>query len=464
MKTQIIEKAIDVAGRVPPHDANAEKTVISAITLDPMVAEEIMPKLKEEFFYVSAHRTIFKALKSLHDRQQTIDLGTLVSKLTDMGQLEPIGGVLFLSDMISFTATVANPSQVAQRIVDKAKQREMLLELQRCVAEGFSSQDDVPKFIESVQQRVYAVSNDVGNRKTSYELGELAYECNMQLAGLAPPSPPPEPFGLTALDKITSGGHRPGELVIVAGRPGMGKSAHVLGIASHLIQKEVGVAVFSLEMGKDSLFNRIIASMARVPTTVVKLAREGKAVLQPGDADRIMEMLQSFVGKPCRLDEKPGVTLSYIRAECRRFSTKYFPGKKLKTVIVDYIQLMRPDEQIESREQQISSISRGLKELAKEFECSVIACAQLNRESERRTNKRPQLSDLRESGAIEQDADMVLFPFRPQYAQRPEQNIPSNMAEEAEIIVDKQRDGSTGSVPVIYVPRIASYENCQGGN
>jgi replicative DNA helicase len=452
---------IDFAGRIPPNDPNAEKIVLSAMVQFSEHLESCLPLLSEECFYVHAHKDIFKAIYAIHKNNHTLDIASLIGQLNDTKRLEPVGGIQFVTDLVCFSPTVPNPEKVAKRLVYKKKQREMLSCLSQLLAEAYVNQENVPKWTDSVQQRIYGVSTENVDKKWSFDLNELSILLAQRLAGNIPPAPAPISYGLTDLDNSTNGGARPGELVIIAGRPGMGKSALALGIAQHITKNGHGVAYFSLEMQAEALLYRFVSSYAKVPSSVIKSAVEGKPILRPGHADQIIESLIKFKEFPMQINEKPGISCSYIRSELRKFSVKYHPGKTLKAVFVDYVQLMNSDEKIESREQQVAGITRQLKEIAKEFNCVVYACAQLNRKSEERSDRRPQLSDLRESGAIEQDADVVLFPFRQAYAMRAQNGMQQTNKEEAEIIIAKQREGAPGTVKVCYVPRSSSFEDAE---
>jgi replicative DNA helicase len=458
-------------GRVPPHDLDAEAAVLSAILLSGDAFDEVQEIITPDHFYSDANRRVFEAMLDLGRANQPIDLVNVASWLRSRERLEQVGGTPYLAELTDATPAVANVATHALTVREAARLRQLIGTCQRFAAEGYGDCADVQEFIDRAEQAVFdiarvAKANAVRPLRDAihgaFEILSAAAKRGDAITGL--------PTGFVELDKRCAGLH-PGDLYIIAGRPGMGKTSFVLNLAVNVAQPrrvildgtEVeqlgnGVAFFSLEMPREQLAARILSSEGRVD---VSKFRSGQ--IRGEDWNKLTEAAAMLGRIPLWLDDTPAISLLDLRAKIRRLqaeiarTTSDGPrAEKLGLVVIDYLQLMSGRRDAGSREQEISEISRGLKQLAKEMRLSVIALSQLNRSVETRTSKdkRPQLSDLRESGAIEQDADCIMFIYRDEYyfEDSPDQGI-------AEVIVAKQRNGPTGKVRVRFESAYTRFDN-----
>jgi replicative DNA helicase len=470
-------RAIDLGGRVPPHNEEAEAAVLSAVLSNGNALDAVLEFLAPEHFYSDANRRIFEAAQEIHKRSQPVDVQTVAAWLKDRERLQAIGGISYLAKIIDATPAVAHVTAHAKIVKEKSRIRRLIETCQLVAAQGYGDYGEAQEFIDSAEQSIYDLARTPESStvhlmydvvRGSFEQLQAALERGKTITGVS--------TGFHDLDEKTSGMH-PGELIIVAARPGMGKTSYVLNIATNVasaipeqapdeeVAKEPrwGVMVFSLEMPKEQLANRMMCSEGRVNLSDLRKGQVG------GEKwDRLVESANHLSQLPIWIDDSPALSVLELRAKVRRQQHEWDkevdgkPVRKIGLIIVDYLQLMRGRENVQSREQEISEISRGLKGLAKELRVPVIALSQLNRAVETRStkDKRPQLSDLRESGAIEQDADVIQFIYRPEYYVTDKNSADAQkMKGYAEIIVAKQRNGPTGRVCVTFIDDYTRFEN-----
>ncbi len=434
-------------GKVPPQSIEAEEGVLGGILVDNTAIDRAVEILLPDDFYREAHRRIMLAFLELNEQGEAIDLITVSDVLKGRGQLEEIGGAAYLAELSERVPTAANVAQYARIVKDKAVLRSLISTMNDISVRSYESPGDVEAFLDEAEHRVY----EIAERKTkpsffrvrdivveSMKAVEQLYEKRELVTGI--------PTGFIDLDRKTAG-LQPGDLIIIAGRPSMGKTALALNIAQYTAQEaNHGVAVFSLEMGKEQLVFRMLCSEAHVDQSKVRagFAAERDYPKLAIAADRLSEA-------PIFIDDTAGLGILELRAKARRLSRER--NVNLGMIIVDYLQLMKGPS-TDSREQEISAISRSLKALAKELQVPVVALSQLNRQVEQRADKRPVMADLRESGAIEQDADVIMFLYR-DWVYNPK----TADEREAELIIGKQRNGPTGTVPLAFFAELTRFEN-----
>jgi len=422
------------AGRVPPQAVEAEVAVLGAMLLDSAAIGVAAELLDENSFYRGPHRKIFRAIMDLFAKDDAVDLVTLAQELKRTKDLDDVGGAAYLSTVIGSVATTANVRYHAKIVLEKAVLRRLINVATEVAQEAYDSGGDAGDILDRAEHMIFEIAQAKVRRdfvpmreilKHSFEVIQELYDKKEHITGV--------PTGYDDLDSITSGFQK-SDLVVIAGRPSMGKTAFALNVAAHAaIEKGIPVAIFSLEMGKEQLVQRMLCSEARVDAHKL---RTGYL------ADRHWSSLTTAAGLLSEsliyIDDTPAMTVLEMRSKARRLKAESDVG----LVIVDYLQLMRGLGRQENRQQEISEISRSLKALAKELEVPVLALSQLSRAVETRGgDRRPILSDLRESGAIEQDADVVAFIYRAEQYERTPENVGI-----AEIIVGKQRNGPTGTV------------------
>jgi replicative DNA helicase len=443
--------------------------------LDVFALDRVLEFLKPEHFYSEAHRRIFEAAVDLRATGKPVDIVQVGTWLKDRGRIAQVGGMGYLTQVIDAAPAVANVAAYGRTIKEKARIRALIATCQRVAAEGYLDYGEAQEFIDSAEQAIYDIARTpetssveklIDVMKKAFRQMQDAHSRGDRITGMA--------TGFEKYDALTAGLHQ-GDLTIVAARPGMGKTSFVLNVAANVAQprgRELvsdpsqkweepgnGVIVFSLEMPREQLANRMICSEGRVDVGKVR-----KGMLSPGDWSKLTQAAAYLGGLPIWIDDSPSLSILELRAKVRRLQAEYDRAagpegrgaKRIGLIVVDYLQLMRGDN-ADSREQEISAISRGLKGLAKELHLSVIALSQLNRAVETRTekHKRPQLSDLRESGAIEQDADNICFIYRDDYYNREASTEPNV----AELIIAKQRNGPTGTVRVRFDHAYTRFDN-----
>jgi replicative DNA helicase len=440
--------AADEFRKVPPHSIEAEESVLGGILIDNNALDRALELIIAEDFYRDAHRKIMRAIIELSERHEPVDLVTLADALRGRNELQDVGGAAYLAELTERVPTAANVAHYARIVKDKAILRALIETSTEIALRSYEAPANVETFLDQAEHQIFALSE----RKTrpsffrvrdividSMKAVEQLYERQELVTGV--------PTGFIDLDKKTAG-LQPGDLIIVAGRPSMGKTAFAINIAEYAaLEAKTGVAVFSLEMSKEQLVFRMLCSQARVDQSKV---RAGYAAQR--DYPKLAIAADRLSEAPIYIDDTPALSVLELRAKARRLKRER--DANLGLIVVDYLQLMRGSLSADSREQEISGISRSLKALAKELSVPVMALSQLNRQVESRAEKKPVMADLRESGAIEQDADVIMFLFRPVVYD------PKNADEhDAEVIIGKQRNGPTGTVPLTFFPEYTRFEN-----
>lgn len=435
MSTDTVNVARD---RQPPQDVNAEQCVLGAMLLAPHVVGDVLEKLTAADFYRPEHVTIFNAITGRHDRGEPTDAAILAATLDTAGTLIRVGGAPYLHTLVEAVPTAANAGYYAQIVAERAVLRRLVEAGTRIAQLGYGTGvegREVDDLVDLAQQVVLDIT--AARRRDDFtafaDLLQPAMD-EIEAAG-RDDAGRGVPTGFIDLDRLLNGLH-PGQLIVVGGRPGLGKSTVSAGdfVRSAAIRHGMPTAVFSLEMSKVEIVTRLLSAEARVP-----LHRLRSGQLSDEDWSRLARRMGEIAQAPLFIDDTPNLSVAEIRAKARRLKRLH----DLRLIVVDYLGLMSSPKRAESRQQEVSYLSRGLKLLAKEVECPVVAAHQLNRGPEQRTNKRPQLSDLRESGAIEQDADVVILLHRDDYY-----DDESPRAGEADFIVAKHRNGPTDTVTV----------------
>ncbi|NUM89241.1 MAG: replicative DNA helicase [Bdellovibrionales bacterium] len=445
-----------VTGKMPPHSQEAEMGVLGGLLLENSSFDQIVDlELKPEDFYSESHRHVFKAIRDLLDKGQPADIITVSHSLQNLGLLERAGGRQYIADLADFDYSTSNIAHYAQIVRDKSQQRQIIRVCQEQSQKAYIGVEDHAGYTEETEKKLLEAT--ASDRRSNFDSLKSVLVRNFtqlqeqamrdgQLTGV--------PSGFKDLDKETSGFHG-GQLIIVAARPGMGKTSLMLNLALHAAENSNGVAVFSLEMAREELSMRLLAMESRVDSSRLKNARR----LQDEDWKKLTRAAGKLSEMPVYIDDTAALNLLEIKSRCRRLQTQHGLG----LVIVDYLQLMRGLSSrgagsSSERQLEIAEISRGLKALAKELNVPVIAASQLNRGVENRQDKRPMLSDLRESGAIEQDADMVLFIHREEMYQKDSHDHKG----EAELIIGKHRSGSVGTVKLTWIGQYTTFRDWSG--
>ncbi len=436
-------------GRVPPQDLEAEKAVLSAILLENDAVHAVYTEIKPDDFYHPSHRTLYEAMIALKDANLPVDLHTLSDHLNTQKLLDAIGGPVALAELADYEATAANVLHHARIVRDKAMKRRLISVATEIVELGYDGSEQAGRLLDSAESRIFEITQATSRpsfrslhdeMQDTFDYVEALMNRGGELTGL--------PTGFADLDEMT-GGLQPGELIIIAARPSMGKTALALNIARNAaVDHGKKVAVFSLEMTTRSLVLRLLAAEARIDSSAFR-----RGFIAHNDHTRLVNAAGRLANAQIWIDDGSAATLLEIKAKARRLRAE----RGLDLVVIDYLQLAHSDGQAERREQEISEISRGLKGLAKELDIPVLTLSQLNRGPEARADKRPMLADLRESGAIEQDADLIGFIYRDEVY-----NKESDDEGIAELVIAKQRNGPTGTIRLRFEGRFARFEGLSG--
>lgn len=437
--------------KVPPQSMEAECSVLGAMLLE----KETVPKVIQiihspDFFYSDTHKIIYQGILKLFDSNKPVDLITLREEFRKQGKLEKIGGSSYLADLINSVVTTANVEYYANIVREKHILREMLRAASEISRLSYEDSLDLESILDRSQSLIFNVTQKTARTSFShikeiltdtFEHIEALYQRKEQITGI--------PTGFVELDRLTSG-LQPSDLIVVAGRPSMGKTAFALNVAQHAaIHASIPSLVFSLESAKEQLVERMLCAEARVDSQKLRTG-----FLSEEDWSHLTDAAGILAETPVYIDDTPNISVMELRAKARRLKAE----KDIKMVLVDYLQLMAGDRRMENRQQQISEISRSLKALAKELNIPVIAISQLSRAVEQRENKRPRLSDLRESGAIEQDADLVLSLYREHYYSHRDEDEGV-----AELIINKQRRGPVDKIKLTFISEYTRFENPEFG-
>ncbi|MBA3659920.1 MAG: replicative DNA helicase [Gemmatimonadales bacterium] len=434
-------------GRAAPWSQEAEQAVLGAMLLDQDAALRAAELVEDGMFYREGHRRLFRAMLALTERRTVIDPITLRDELLRRGELDVAGGLEYLAELVDSVPTAANIEFHARIVKEKAILRRLIEASTTIITEAYDGHSTANDLLDTAESRIFQISQSRGSEGFT-RIKEMLWPTmerieTLQKSGKAITG---VPSGFLDLDALTSG-FQPSELVVIAARPSMGKTAFVLNIAANAAAEGQGVAVFSLEMSKESLVQRMLTATARVDSHRV---RQGS--LRDSDFTQLARAAGILQTYQLWIDDTPSITLLEMRSKARRLKI----DNDVKMVVVDYLQLMRSPERAENRVQEISDISRSLKALARELEVPVVALSQLSRASEQRGGERkPILSDLRDSGAIEQDADLVLFIHRPEYYDREDESKRGV----AEIMLAKNRNGPTGDVQLRFIREYTRFDN-----
>jgi replicative DNA helicase len=436
--------------KLPPQSIESEQSVLGSILIDNDAIHKVAEILSPEDFYKETHQKIYQAMLSLYERGEPLDLITLSDELKRNKVLDKVGGIAYLVQLTEAVPTAANVLNYARIVKEKSLLRNLISAATEIISECYREEEEIEDLLDRAEQLIFSISEfrikpsfypikDV--LKETFKIIERLYERKELITGV--------PSGFKDLDRLTSG-FQPSDLIIVAGRPSMGKTAFCLNIAQYAaIHARVPTAIFSMEMSKEQVAMRMLCSEAKVNASKVRSGFLSEAELQ-----RLTLAASILSDSPLVIDDTPALSVLELRAKARRLKREISLG----LVIIDYLQLMRGRSSTERREQEISEISRSLKALAKELQIPVIAISQLSRRAEDRPGRRPQLADLRESGAIEQDADVILFIYRDEVynPNSPKKGI-------AEIIIGKQRNGPTGTVELAYIPELTAFKDLWKG-
>jgi replicative DNA helicase len=452
MATRVSKSPAEKKGRIPPQNTDAEESLLGGVLIDPEALNKIADIVEADDFYREDNRTIFQLVLDLYGRNEPIDLITVSSLARDKGLIEKIGGIANLSRLVDGMPTSANITQYAKIVKEKALLRSIMRTATEIVEKGYEVDNNVDGFIDEAEQMIFQIA-EKKYKPSFFSMKDLVMTSMKTIESLAERHDgiTGVPTGFTDLDRMT-GGLQHSDLIVVAGRPSMGKTSFALNMAQFAAVSGGGedggvpVGVFSLEMSKEQLVMRLLSSEAEVE--FFKIRGGG---LKDEERMRLGRAAGKLYGAPLYIDDTPALSVLELRARARRLKKEH----GLALIVIDYLQLMRGRaSNLDRREQEISEISRSLKALAKELNVPVIAISQLNRMVEQREDKRPRLSDLRESGAIEQDADVIMFIYR-DVVYNKETKEPNT----AEIIVGKQRNGPIGDVRLTFLDKYTTFAN-----
>ncbi|MFH1097684.1 MAG: replicative DNA helicase [Candidatus Desantisbacteria bacterium] len=436
--------------KIPPQSIDAEMSMLGAMLMDKDAIGSAIELIEDDYFYRGVHQRIYQAIISLYEKNEPVDIVTLSEQLQHNNELASVGGSVYLTTLLNSVPTAANIEYYAKIVQDKALLRKLITVATNIVTMGYEGGDDVANVLDQAERMIFDVVQKKITREfvpleailhDSFELIEKLYKQKEHVTGV--------PSGFVDLDKYTSG-FQPSDLIIIAGRTSMGKTSFALNIAMNAaIKSKIPAGIFSLEMSKEQLVQRVLCAEARVDANKLRTG-----YLSESDWPKLTTAAGVLAEAPIYIDDTPSLSVLEIRAKARRLKSRHNIG----LIIVDYLQLARGTSSrgSDNRQQEVSEISRSLKALAREINAPVIALSQLSRAPEARTDKKPMLSDLRESGAIEQDADLVMFVYREEYYKPTEENQGI-----AEIIIGKQRNGPTGTVKLAFINRFTRFENLE---
>lgn len=437
--------------RIPPHSSEAEKSVLGAALLSKDALFDVIEVVKPRDFYDENHKEIFEAMLALNRRNEPVDALTVAEELKKRNSLNMVGGRAYVASLSSGTPTVSNAMEYGKIVAEKASLRNLIKTADDIVVKGYEGRMDANQMLDYAESGIFEISQSRQKGQytplkdvllTNIEIIDKASQMNGGLTGIT--------TGFKELDYKTSGLQK-SDLIILAARPGMGKTAFALSLALNAAVKgKASVMVFSMEMSKEQLGQRLLAMESKVDMQNLKTGK-----LTRRDWDDINIALDILSTANINIDDTAGINIMEMKSKCRRLKAE----EGLDLVIIDYLQLMTPEGKADSRTQEISVISRNLKLLARELDCPVIVLSQLSRAPETRTDHRPMLSDLRESGSIEQDADIVIFLYRDEYY-----NSDTEFPGECEVILAKQRSGPTGTVKVAWLEKLTKFVDSAGSN
>ncbi len=439
-----------IASRMPPQNLEAEQAVLGSILLKADLLGTVLEILKPSDFYKDSHRLIYEAMIELFEKNDPQDLLTVSNLLTNTNTIQQVGGPTYLASLTSIVPVTSNIASYAKIIREKSILRRLISVNTDIASRCYEEQNDIALLVDEAEQAIFDIAGTKGDQHfthvksivpKAFATVEQLYKRKELITGV--------PSGYSEIDKMTAG-LQPSDLIIIAARPSMGKTSLAMNIAQHAaLAEKIGVAVFSLEMSKEQLVMRLLSSAGRIDSQRI---RTGK--LHDEDWPKLTRAVGMLSDAPIFIDDTPAISVLEMRAKVRRLASQHEIG----LIVVDYLQLMR-GRNTENRTQEISDISRSLKALAKEHAVPVVALSQLNRGLESRSDKRPMMSDLRESGAIEQDADVICFIYRDEVYNKSEENADRGVAE---IIIGKQRNGPTGVARLTFIKEFTMFENMTG--
>ncbi|ACI18650.1 replicative DNA helicase [Dictyoglomus thermophilum] len=441
----------DILGRVPPHNEEAEQAVLGAMLLSRDAIAKVIEILNPDSFYYEHHGIIFRVIVELFEKGLPVDLVSVTEELRSRNLLERVGGNVYIASLLDVVPTAANVEYYANIVAEKALLRRLISAGTEIVSLGYRENENPELLVDKAEQLIFDIAQHHRFRTLvplrdvlakSFKEIERIHQTGKPFTGI--------PTGFWDLDRKT-GGFQPSDLIIVAARPGMGKTSFCLNIAQHVaLEEHLPVAIFSLEMSSFQLALRLLGSEAQID---IHRLRTGQ--IREQEWPKLARAFGKLAEAPIFVDDTPDLNVIEMRARARRLKAEV----GLSLIIVDYLQLIRLLDRDKSEHQQISEISRGLKSLARELEVPVIAISQLSRAVETRAERRPQLSDLRGSGGLEQDADVVIFIYREGYYKAQEAEVESDLPEEVEIIIAKQRNGPTGTVKLLFMKNSTSFKS-----
>jgi replicative DNA helicase len=433
-------------GRIPPHSVESEQSILGSILLDKEAIITVTETIQPEDFYKEAHKIIYECMMKLNNKSEPIDLITLTEELKKQGHLEDVGGISYITSLSTIVPTTSNVKYYSDIVKEKSVLRKLIKVSNDILNLGYDSSTKVEDILEKAEKQIFDISQEKSSEDfrsinsvlmDTYDMIEKLYTNKEEITGIT--------SGFEDLNKKTNGLQRT-DLILIAARPAMGKTAFSLNLVQNAALKgNASVAVFSLEMSKEQLVQRMLSSQSHVELKKIKTGS-----LDENDWPRIIDAMSVLSNANIYIDDTPGIKISELRSKCRKLKIE----KGLDLILIDYLQLMEGDNSNESRQQEISKISRSLKIIAKELNCPVVALSQLSRAPEQRSDHRPMLSDLRESGAIEQDADIVMFLYRDEYY-----HPDSERKNIGEVIIAKNRHGETGSVELVWLGEIQKFAN-----
>ncbi len=434
--------------KIPPQNIEAEQSILGGILLENSAINSALEILSKNDFYSDAHRRIFSVIVELSERNEPVDIITLSNALKDKNMLDSVGGSAYIASLVDNVPSAANVANYAKIVKEKAVLRGLISSATDIINSCFETGSDVDEVLDKAEHSIFEISENKV-RPSFFPIREIVKDSFRSIEDLFARKEliTGVPTGFEKIDDLTSGLQK-SELIIIAGRPSMGKTAFALNIAQYAaLEGQTPAAIFSLEMSKEQLAFRLLASDAKVDSQRLR-----KGFLGETDWPKLTTAAGRLSEAPIFIDDTAAITVLEMKAKSRRLKA----DQGLGLIVVDYIQLMRSGSYRESREQEISEISRSLKALAKELNVPVVALSQLNRKVEDRTNRRPQMADLRESGAIEQDADVIAFIYRDEVYNKSDDNPEKGIAE---IIIAKQRNGPTGTVKLAFLEKFTAFEN-----
>lgn len=430
--------------RVPPHSVESEQSILGSILLDKDAMITVAEIISPDDFYKEAHKIIYESMVSLNNKSEPIDIITLTEELKGKGHLTDVGGISYITSLSTIVPTTSNVKYYTDIVKEKSVLRKLIKASNDIIKLGYEKSTKIEDVIEQAEKKIFDISQEKASDDfkpinevlmDTYDMIEQLYTNKSDVTGVT--------TGFKDLNKKINGFQRT-DLILIAARPAMGKTAFSLNLVQNAaIKGNASVAVFSLEMSKEQLVQRMLASQSSVDLKKIKTGTLGDS-----DWPRIIDAMAVLSDTKIHIDDTPGIKISELRSKCRKLKIE----QGLDLVLIDYLQLMEGDGRNESRQQEIAQISRSLKILAKELNCPVIALSQLSRAPEQRADHRPMLSDLRESGSIEQDADIVMFLYRDEYY-----NVDSESKNICEVIISKNRHGETGSVELVWLGEVQRF-------